>query len=154
MNLILAGLLAMSLLTSCGGRQAGYEIVKPEIDKSRSEDEEARKIASYPTVLPVSPDELFVKWERARLFAETFLGTSATYSFQNRQGAVPSTSLIMHSENYSYSVRKEQGGSKYLLTVLCQPSTPAGKAAPADLNARNLARFINEGRLEGALLVK
>ena len=66
-------------------------------------------------------------------------------------GSSESVTLKIRSTNYEYSVSKKQVGKDFLVAVGCKAGEK-GTSSAADFNARNLSRFLKEGRLERELL--
>ncbi len=127
-----------------------YEVVKPKLEISSSEQELQTLISEYPLEFKLGSAEEELAWQRANLFGDHFLGSTPVPSYHS--GRDESVSLKIKSKNFEYSVTKRLKGKEFIITVSCQVSG-VGTPVQADLNARNLSRFIKEGRLEVAILV-
>ncbi len=141
-------------LTGCA-KNARYEVVKPRYERVTSEARELQLLQLQPLEIIVTPGEVAQLWQRAELFAYQYLGTTPTVAFQSSRTQPDSTALQFSSEHYRYSVTKaKRGAVNIAVAVSCVPMNQDGDESKADLNARNLARFMKEGRLQLSVLEK
>lgn len=146
-------LLAIIAVTSCT-HQSKWEIVKPEYEVVSSEEQELRLIQDQKLEFYVDSQDLTRSWQRAEIFSEQYLGITPTYVYSISKNKPDSVGLQFSSENFSYIVQKEKHGRAFLLRVQCSPKNSKADPSKAELNAKNLARFIKDGRLQLSLLVK
>lgn len=120
-----------------------YEVVDPV--------EELRlSIREFPNVVEVSLDESRASWERMTMFFKEVLNAKFTTgeNTANGQKVVDGS-----SSHYRYRILRRVNGEQMQYTVQCV-ALAGGNAGQADLNAKNLARFIRDGQLERLVLVK
>lgn len=96
-------------------------------------------------------------WERAKLFFERYTSKYGETLGTSQQPNTAGGEIILSNggaegDPYFYQVRRLPlpGGFSYL--VACRPRLKSATQGYADRNARNLARFILEGKLEVSLL--
>jgi len=117
------------------------------------EDQAKHEILATPTTFLLQGEESEGAWTRSRFFFETY--TSGTFKIS----ALAMTSDESAGTPFRYTVRRTpQGVRGETYQVACIPATPQGITAEqrtkADLNAKNLARFLKSGYLEVSLLEK
>jgi hypothetical protein len=117
----------------------------------------AQEIAAFSPKFTVPIDEESVVWSRAKLFLEKFLPTTGVNTpvimkIVGKRWVLASNPKIPGGYNYEIS-RDELPGS-YRLHVRCTPKSNAFSTQAAEMNARNVARFLKEGKLEVSLLAK
>ncbi len=119
------------------------------------EDAARRELDEVSTDFTVPIQDALTAKERMDLFFSQYLGGKesvdtyqVTRSMGNgvlRKGA---------SENFRYEVMRRPTPQGYIFMVRCFPSGGRGNRLDAMQNAKNLARFIRDGRLEQTLLLR
>ena len=150
---LLSSLTLLLLLCACATKPS-WEVVKPELERTSSEEQELVVIRQEETSFLLRSDELLLPWQRANLFATQYLGVTPRLAFSSRKNAPDREGLEFASENYAWMVSKQRRGKAILVSIECTPSTKDADAKKAQLNAQNLARFMREGRLQLALLAR
>lgn len=118
----------------------GYEVI--------GQDQQAIDIIQRsPTSFPVSPEDNGKTWARARYFFAQQLGVEPKSTI---------TDLTSPSEgkgNFLYRISRKPSSRGVQYTVVCVPKDRSGGFDErAQLNAKNVARFLREGTLEGSFL--
>lgn len=108
-----------------------------------------------PTSFPIEYRADRHAWERARVFFDKYLSPPD----QKNQAVVTKvrketwilTNRDLRPSHFIYEVKRVDGRKGYTYSVSCEP---VGNSASQDaqMNARNLARFIRDGSLEVSLL--
>ncbi len=160
---------ATSLVVASSGcqnlsyRQKGQISHLPEgsqgvtLEVAKTVDDQARElIATTQTNFRMNLDEAPAAWDRAKLFFEKYLASDGlgagvvTKIVGARWGL---SAGLAASSSYVYEVWREDVRDGYKFSVVCKPKQGVS-AQLAELNARNLARFMQDGRLELSLLAK
>jgi hypothetical protein len=127
------------------------------LEVAKTVDDQARElVANTQTYFQMNLDDAPAAWDRAKLFLEKYLSADGS-----RAGVV--TKIVgarwglsngsSSTGSYVYEVWREDVQDGYKFKVSCKPKQGAS-AQLAELNARNLARFIQDGRLELSLLAR
>jgi hypothetical protein len=131
--------------------------VSLEVAESVDQQAAAEVAATLPT-FSVSIDEDGAYWMRAKLFFEKFLTTDSgsktpvITKIMGRKWVLLSSPSV--AGNYSYEVVKDELPGAYRYHVRCTPRNNLGQQHVAEMNARNVARFIRDGKLEISLLTR
>lgn len=156
------------LLSSCStgeGRPKGVFSHLPEasngvsLEVAESVDQQAAaEVAATPPTFSVSIDEDSASWMRAKLFFEKFLTTESgtktpvITKIMGRKWVLLSSPSV--AGNYSYEVAKDELPGAFRYHVQCTQRNNLGQQQVAEMNARNVARFIRDGKLEISLLTR
>lgn len=131
--------------------------VSLEVAESVDQQAAAEVAATSPT-FSVSIDEDGASWMRAKLFFEKFLTTDSgsktpvITKIMGRKWVLLSSPSV--AGNYSYEVSKDELPGAYRYQVRCTQRNNLGQQQIAEMNARNVARFIRDGKLEISLLTR
>lgn len=162
--------LTIFILAGCAGHSSqapsGSLVAKalkdhPEIAyevEASVQDQAFGEVQGTATTFHVTPRDDRYAWERTKLFFETYLKDDAdqkakTYNLESSDTSWVVNNTGIGKGRYDYIIRKTQTSDGFDYSVLCNPRTGAD-AASAVVNARNLARFIDTGNLEVALIVR
>jgi len=153
---VISLILALSLLhlTACSKKAQEWVMVKPEYERISSKQLESQQIEEMPTEFNIKLEQLPKMWERAELFSQQYLGVAPTYVYSSGKGTPDSVGLKFSSINFSYLVTKRKYLNGMLIKVKCTAKNSSVDASKALFNAKNLSRFIHDGRLQLALLEK
>ena len=115
------------------------------------EDAALKEIQATPTRFSVSYGDDRYSWERAQLFFGKYI----------THGKPPLTKIVgknwtlsnatTQQGKYNFTVQKIEASKNYEYVVGCTARV-GGDTRTAELNARNFARFIRDGKLEVSLL--
>lgn len=141
-------------LLACSRKNQEWELVKPEYERISSNEVESQQIEEMPTEFNITLEQLPKMWERAELFAQQYIGVAPTYVYSSGKGKPDSIGLQFVSNNFSYLVTKRKYRDGILIQVKCTVKNSSVEASKALFNAKNLSRFIRDGRLQLALLEK
>ena len=145
------GVLLAALVAGCsvsGGDDYRYEVAETSLEEAQAE------LQQTPTQFFVTNQDDRYAWERARYFLENYSGASASSAVISkvvgaRWGMVSSPA----NAQFTYEVWKDPIASGYQYTINCAPASAGkGDAQQAHLNAANLSRFVQQGKLEVSLL--
>ena len=93
-------------------------------------------------------------WERGRLFLDKYInGSNLSVVSRGSDSVERLESKTSTNSNYKYRIERIRAGEMYKYSVNCSPLSANADAASADLNARNVARFLKDGTLEVGQLV-
>lgn len=146
----LIALALVTLLAACSGKTTASKYpsnieVVTQLEQSKEE------ILETPLQFPVALEAESSAWGRARAFFDLYLRPKypkievreQAHQIQNRDKSTP----------FTYRVARQLGAGEMVFTVSCELQSPSRSADSCDMNARNLARFIQRGVLERELLV-
>jgi len=131
-------------------RGVDYEI------EASVQDQAFEEVRKQPTSFVVTSGEDVHAWERANFFFNRYLkqeGQKGVMKAVHNGNAVVLTSKALQVGRFDFEVRKTDTYNGIHYDVRCV-SRKAGNGDSANINARNLARFIQTGNLEVSLLVK
>jgi hypothetical protein len=144
-------LLLSVILAGCSISDADnyqYEVAETSLQEAQAE------LQQTPSQFFISNQDDRYAWERARFFLENYSGSSASSPVVSkvvgaRWGMASSTNQAL----FRYEVWKDPVSGGYQYSVGCLPTGEnGGEPAKASLNAANLSRFIQQGKLEVSLL--
>ena len=93
-------------------------------------------------------------WERGRLFLDKYInGSNLSVVSRGSESVERLESKSSASVNYKYRIERIRAGEMYKYSIECSPLSTNANNISADLNARNLARFLKDGTLEVDQLV-
>lgn len=155
----------LAACSSAGNRPKGVFTHLPEtsdgvsLEVAESVDQQAAaEVAATSPTFSVSIDEDGVYWMRAKLFFEKFLTTDSGSKTPVITKIMGRKWLLLSSPsvagNYSYEVAKDELPGAYRYHVRCTQRKNLGNQQVAEMNARNVARFIRNGKLEISLLTQ
>ena len=131
-------------LTSCFPQQKlpkkNYEVISVEAQA-------IEELEGYPTTFIVDSSTDNDIWLRAKSFFTLYV-----------EGASKNSATILHSDNNTtdqvlFKIEKKDNGDQVKYIVSCVPKTGSPISTTiADQNARNVARFLQEGKLELSLM--
>ena len=164
--LIIAIILSFSLLgcVSENSRPKGVFSHLPDTNHGISmevaasvDQQAAQEIGAFPAQFIIPIDEEPVVWSRAKLFLEKFLPTTGVTTpvimkVVGKRWVLASNSKI--PGGYGYEISRDELPGSYRLSVKCVPKSKEFSQQAAEMNAKNVARFLKEGRLEVSLLAK
>lgn len=148
---------------------AGQDSTEARVEVETPEDQALQAIAATPTEFSLGFGEAQYAWERAEVFFNTH--TDGAFikmaSGDGRLGLAPGSQDYASITNapggkvragsrdrFVYDVKRSGVRGGYRFSVSCIPATQSGDKNAAKRNALNLARFIKDGQLEAALLVR
>ncbi|MCB0318883.1 MAG: hypothetical protein KDD56_09005 [Bdellovibrionales bacterium] len=139
-------------LIGCAGLNTGpayeYEVIN-------SDQIALEEIQATPTQFILEGAKSSQAWERGRIFLNKYLkGTEYSIVARGQDSVERMESKINSSSNYKYRIERIRLGDDYQFSVVCSPLKNQANSMNADLNARNLSRFIKDGTLELTQLVR
>lgn len=149
---IVLTLVVCLLVTGCGASISGSSgLGNKSVQVVTSEEMAKEAIYASPLKFVVPPEEVRTSWERATFFSRHFLNSEPKIELR---GGSEGGSIVLNtnSQNFGYTVVRQESVNGGVYEVACLPTTPQVDATAAEQNARNLARFLKEGKLEVTLL--
>jgi hypothetical protein len=145
------GVLLAAVVAGCSvssGDDYRYEVAETSLEEAHAE------LQQTPTQFFVSNQDDRYAWERARYFLENYSGASPSSAVISKiVGARWGMASSAAHAQFSYEVWKDPIASGYQYTIKCAPAAGGdGNAQQAHLNAANLSRFVQQGKLEVSLL--
>ncbi|MDZ4785775.1 MAG: hypothetical protein SGJ02_06840 [bacterium] len=123
-----------------------------EVEYYSAKDLALQEVMKTPTTFPVLHEEDYYVWERAFLFLKNNTKGIAWNDRLSEDLVVLTSDAENNEERFQYEISKKRTPDGFNYTVNCYTwdhiETPT-----ALLNAKNLARFMRRGELEGDLLV-
>ena len=150
MRWLVIAIVAMTV-AACSGQprqRPSFEAIDPREDL-------IDVLGVVPTDFKVEPGDDAHSWERVLFFFKKHAGKFRLSQDSDEQWSYQISSAAAQDDALHFSVRKRFYRGTYLYKVICQPNPAASRKMSIEmamLNARNLARFIREGKLEASLL--
>lgn len=118
-----------------------------------SSEERIQAVKSYPMEITVPYSEAIYSWDRTLYYFTTYLGAKVVSP--NKDRLARAITLAVSSPNFSYTVEREPLAQGIKYRVKCLSKNPNQQNDKnAEINARNLSRFIADKKLELSLLSK
>jgi hypothetical protein len=146
----LASLCLASFLLGCTSFTS-----KPEIVEINSVDDQAlAQVLQTPNSFYLNAKEAGSAWGKATYFFSTYTSTLPVSHSMSEQSSNHLVG-VTPSKRFEYSVTQTPRGNAFHYSVTCKAlkKEVSGDLAHAELNGKNLARFLREGYLEVSLLV-
>lgn len=148
-------ILTLALLCACGcaasnSQKLIYEKEKYQYDVMSVPDVTKQEVLSTPRTFVLDYYENTYAWERAKIFFKEH-----TTSFLGERKISAEKTLLSNIESskdrYAFEVERSKIPEGFKYQINCFMNELSGEDR-SDLNARNLARFIQKGQLERSLL--
>lgn len=136
--------LSLLFLTACSARGPRMEVI------STSKDADLEEIEAQSTHFKIAVDKDYAAWQRVKVFFQEYLGNDV--SPDSNKSYYATTEDASRDKKYFYAVRRQtlaSGDKAY--SVECY-ALNSGSPVMAERNAKNLARFIESGKLQVSLL--
>jgi len=143
------------VLSLCACTESTSPSPKVEFEIEGPEEQAAQVIDSTLTEFRIPFDKDALAWERTRLFFSKYTAKPLISELDKRGDNLEIASQLP-KENYFFKVKHELDGNQFKYLVSCVPNPAQGAAdtLAANRNAKNLARFIQDGQLEVGFLAR
>ena len=139
MKNIYMGLLLFLTACSSNSRYSVQVVTQQQEDRAQ--------IEQMPTQFSMGIDEDNAAWMRTQLFFEQYLSGDGIKRKQDQY-------IATTSGKYIYEVRRRVHRTSSEYSVICKVNSPEATSEKAEINAKNVSRFIRTGLLEMVLLDK
>ena len=150
------GAVLACVVSSCSSRpKLDYEVVsEPQLkfEAINPGDQALEEILKTPTQFVQNYPNAQYAWDRAQMFFKDH--TSRSKFVAGPGGEIGISNRNSTSDPFIYDVTRRDVPTGAQFTLRCMPRTGNANDRNAELNCKNLARFIRDGTLESGLLVR